>query len=260
VVKRGATLAIQSEDRGMACFGYSSPLLDHWNGYLVKVESQNVSGKELFFYIFGNRTRKQSKLETNLKGGTEYFILNPGYYFDDGYFFSFQNPSYESQSSENRLNLLEIYLLPFDYLKKLRLVRNDLSQPPVKSDFTGAVSAKKENYYTYRYDGILSQGEQLVLYQSFDPGWKMYRIDQSDFWQRTLPYFYAGKVNDHFIVDNWANGWTVPETKPGETIMILFWPQLLEYAGIIALIVIWNLAVLGAFLRVKSWEKLGQNL
>lgn len=260
VVKRGATLAIQSEDRGMACFGYSSALLDHWNGYLVKVNSENVKGKELFFYIFGNRTRKQSKLETNLKGGTEYFILNPGYYFDDGYFFSFQNPSYESLESENKLNLLEIYLLPFNYLKKLRLVRNDLPGSLTKAHFSSMVDSQKDNYYTYHYYGRLEGGEQMILYQSFDPGWRIYKINQNDILQSNLPYFYGEKVLNHYEVNNWANGWEVPTTQEGESLLIFFWPQLLEYAGIIALIVIWNLAVLGAFLRVKSWEKLGKNL
>ena len=93
VMKRGATLSIESGGKGMACFGYSSTLMDHWNGYLVKLDSENIKGNNLCFYIFGNQTRKQSKLETNLAGGTEYFLLDPGYFFDDGYFFSFQNPT-----------------------------------------------------------------------------------------------------------------------------------------------------------------------
>ncbi|MFC1722049.1 hypothetical protein ACFL0C_00185, partial [Patescibacteria group bacterium] len=117
IIKRGATLSVESEERGLACFGYSSVLMDHWNGYLIKVDSENILGNNLFFYIFGNRTRKQSKLETNLKGGTEYFLLNPGYFYDDGYFLSFQNTSYESLKSENKLNLLETYLFPFEYIK-----------------------------------------------------------------------------------------------------------------------------------------------
>ena len=142
VLKRGSTLAIESEDRGMACFGYASSLLDHWNGYLVKVDSENVSGKELFFYIFGNRTRRQSKMEVNLKGGVEYFVINPGFYYDDGYFFSFQNPSYESIPSENRLDLLDVYLLPFDYLKNIKLVRKDLVEVP-GAKFAASFEAEK---------------------------------------------------------------------------------------------------------------------
>ena len=53
VNKRGTTLNVEAADRGIACFGYASVLLDHWNGYVVKLSSENITGNEFFFYIFG---------------------------------------------------------------------------------------------------------------------------------------------------------------------------------------------------------------
>lgn len=251
VLKRGATLAVESEDRGMACFGYASSLLDHWNGYLVKVDSENISGKELFFYIFGNRTRRQSKLEVNLKGGPEYFVINPGYYYDDGYFFSFQNASYETIPSENRLELLEVYLLPFEYLKQVKLVRKDAAEVG-KARFAANLDVEKENYYAYKFYGHEHEGKDLILYQAYDPGWVAYVVKKGSILQENIPFYFARKVDDHFMVNNWANGWVVPKIGENEYILVFFWPQMLEYAGIIALIVVWNLVILGAFFKQRA--------
>jgi hypothetical protein len=244
----------------MACFGYASTLLDHWNGYLVKVKSENVQGKELFFYIFGNRSRKQSKIETNLLGGTEYFILNPGYYFDDGYFFSFQNPSYKSLESENKLNLLEVYLLPFDYLKRLRLVSKDIVEGSDQTIYAANIKAEKLNYYTYRYLDTTKVGQELALYQAYDPGWYAYLVNGNSWLERNLPYLFAQKIDQHYLVNNWANGWQIPEMEKGDYLLILFWPQLLEYVGIVTLILIWNIAIVGAFLRIRSWQRVEEYL
>jgi len=259
VMKRGSTLAIESEDRGMACFGYASGLMDHWNGYLVKVDSENIAGKELFFYIFGNRTRRQSKLEVNLKGGVEYFAINPGHYFDDGYFFSFQNPSYESIPSENKLKTLEVYLMPFEYLKNVKLVKKGVEETP-KAKFTGTFNVEKENYYVYKLNETGHQGKDLILYQAYDPGWKAYVVKKGSLVQENMPFYFAREVKDHFKVNNWANGWTIPEIKEGEFMLIFFWPQMLEYAGIITLVVVWNFAILGAFVRLRVLEKAQEKL
>lgn len=259
VLKRGSTLSVESEDRGMACFGYASGLMNHWNGYLVKLDSENISGKELFFYIFGNKTRRQSKLETNLKGGLEYFLINPGYYFDDGYFFSFQNSSYESIPSENKLKLLEVYLWPHDYLKNVRLVRNGASAAQ-RAVFDQSFTVEKGKYYNYKFSGVEESGQDLILYQAFDPGWKAYVVTKGSWWQENLPYLAGREVTEHFLVNNWANGWQIPQLGEKEYIVIIFWPQMWQYVGILSLVIVWNLAILGAFLRVRVLEKAQEKL
>lgn len=230
VSKRGPTLNVSSTDRGTACFGYASSLLDHWNAYLVKVDSENVTGKEFFFYIFGNKERKQSKLETNLVGGAEHFILNPGYYYDDGYFFSFQNSSYNLIPSENNLNLLEVYLLPFDYLKSTKLVKKDTSSP--QAQFLAYLDVEKAKYYAYEVkDAHQHTGNDLILYQSFDEGWHAYIV-------KNPPFIFGKKIESHYVVNNWANGWKIPQMEEDEHIALIFWPQILEYTGIAVLIVV----------------------
>ena len=258
VAKRGTILNVESVDRGIACFGYASGLLDHWNGYMVKLNSENLTGKELFFYIFGNKTRKQSKLETNLKGGVEYFLLNPGYYYDDGYYFSFQNSSYKAIPSENNLLLLDVYLLPFEYLKNVRFVKHDLQE--IQSGvFENHFNSEKDRYYAYKLIDRNYVGQNIVLYQSFDAGWGAYIVDQNSYWEQSLPFFFGKRVSEHFKVNNWANGWTIPEMGDNEYLLLFFWPQMLEYIGIVALVFVWNLALLGAFLRTRAVKTLNQN-
>ncbi|MBN1462700.1 MAG: hypothetical protein JW922_03380 [Paludibacteraceae bacterium] len=268
VIKRGATLSVESQERGVACFGYSSSLLDHWNGYLIKVESQNIVGNNLFFYVFGNNSRKQSKLETNLNGGTEYFILNPGYYYDDGYFFSFQNSSYETLKSENLLKQLDLYLFPFEYIKNIKLIRKDLINIDLdnqdndqgslrdavsfnRASFAQFSSANKINYYTYRVDKIDNAYQELILNQSFSPGWRVYLMRDAGFFAENFPYFFGELLGDHFLVNNWANGWKVPELAAGEYILLVFWPQVLEYYGMIVLFVVWNYVFIRVLIRLR---------
>jgi len=214
VSKRGPTLNVSSYNRGKACFGYASSLLDHWNSYLIKVDSENLRGDGFFFYIFGNKERKQSKLETNLMGGVERFLLNPGYYYDDGYFFSFQSTSYNLIPSENNLNLLEVYLAPFEYLKNVSLVKKGASSS--QTQFSPFVDVKKGKYYKYQIkDAHKHVGKDLILYQSFDAGWNAYISKNGS-------AIFGEKVKDHFVVNNWANGWTIPQISEDETIILVF--------------------------------------
>ena len=114
---------------------------------------------------------------------------------------------------------------------------------------------RKENYYAYKFFDSSKAGKDLILYQAYDPGWKAYVVKRGSFLQENMPFYFAREVEDHFRVNNWANGWTIPRFQEGEHVLIFFWPQMLEYAGIIALIVVWNLAILGSFLRLKVLEK-----
>jgi len=61
----------------------------------------------------------------------------------------------------------------------------------------------------------------LILSQAFDPGWHA--------------YLNGRELKHHVLVNNWANGWIVPEgecAKGGDCqVKIIFWPQYLEFIG-----------------------------
>ena len=261
VIEHESSLSVVSGEGGKACFGYGSDLMAHWNSYLVKVDSDNTQGKGFLFYVFGNKTRKQSKVEVTLDGGSEYFILNPGFLLDDGYFFSFQNSSYEHLEAKNSLNALEVYLFPHEYVTKLRFVKRDLSGAehtrPSSATF---FDSEKLNYYSYKVDNPDQSGSTLILNQAYDDGWRAYKMSRTNKFAQHLPALFGEELKDHFMVNNWANGWEVPALQEGEYLLVTFTPQLLQYAGFVLLIGIWGIATLGVFIRVKFLEDIEKNI
>ena len=210
-------ISVKSEGRGKICFGYFLPTLAHWNGYLFKVGSKLEEGSPLFFYITGNKNRKQAKIESDLRGPTDYFLISPGYYFDDGYEFSFQGFSYGNRTSVARIYALELYLFPFDYVKNIRFQRVDATVNGAAQ--LGALpETNKLNYSMYEVGGIPSTFDTLVLGQAFESGWIA---------------LCGNKVcpAKHVLVNNWANGWVFENNSYNGKITIFFWPQVLEYVG-----------------------------
>jgi len=217
IFESGGIFEIYSRNRSFACFSFVRPFLAHWNGYIVKVGSENLSGDSLLFYIVGNKSNTQSKIEENLISGTDYFVLGNGSYYDDGYIFGFQNASFLGTESVNRLKSLEIYAFPFDYIKNIRFSKKpEILNNPLYSNFS---HVRKNNYTSYSLSdgGIIHN--TVVLNQAYDPGW--------------LILCGLQKCNaNHVKVNNWANGWVFENGVP-ENIKIVFWPQVLEYIGLV---------------------------
>ena len=250
----GDFLNIKTTNAGVACFGYSSKLLPHWNGYLVQLEMDNIEGKNLFFYIFGNWLRKQAKIENVLSEGTNYQIINPGYLLDDGYFFSFQNQSTEKRPSHNELKSLKIYLLPVNYLKTLRLERAGFNAPEVNANFTVAPRIEKINYHTYILNSESQEDFNFILLQSFDEGWKAYKVNKDSRVGDFLPLLGGQKVEDHFTVNSWANGWNIDRLDDGEKLVVIYEPQILQDIGLAILLITLTVSAI-FFVREPSIEQ-----
>ncbi|MBU1970382.1 hypothetical protein KJ605_01235, partial [Patescibacteria group bacterium] len=68
----------------------------------------------------------------------------------------------------------------------------------------------------------LKQGTNLLVYnQAFEQGW----IALCGF---------KPCVGEHVLVNNWANGWVFSHPVAAKAVFIVYWPQILEYAGIMA--------------------------
>jgi hypothetical protein len=78
----------------------------------------------------------------------------------------------------------------------------------------------------------------LGLNQSYNKAWHAFYLNNG------IPVF----LNDHVLINNWANGWKISKELPGQTdIYIFFWPQLLEFLGFVLL----PLPLLYSLLRKK---------
>lgn len=75
----------------------------------------------------------------------------------------------------------------------------------------------------------------IRLSQGFDNGWVGVLISDQ------LPVISDQiKILEHVKVDGWANGWMVPSARQHDdtsarTVILFYWPQLLEYIGFVAL-------------------------
>ena len=217
-----------SNQLGKDTFGYTISDLPQKYGYIVKIKTKHIEGSPYFFYI-SDETKNQSITEEKLRNELSYFILPPRFNYGLGYSFVFQNKSYENYPALNNLLELSIYALPYENIKSTKLIKKNfrLNIPYFYDNF----KAKKVNYFTYKVqiDQPIINDTIVYLSQSYDVGWIA---------------FTNGKFLTHVKINNWSNGWKIPEDFDNNSkITIIFWPQYLEFLGF-ALLAIAFLSIL----------------
>ena len=247
---KNTALFIESRRRAVACFGYDINQLEQKHGYLMGVSSQNIKGGGLFLYIL-DLTKKQSYLEDRITNGTKYFITAPRYPYGIGYNITFHNQSYLNQSFVNQLDAVNIYYLPYNLIKSIRLAKRTIPKP-VK--FLDGFKSQHKNYWTYEVEAP-NEAKSLILYQAYHPGWTAYnknvkchpfgKTQDDPERSRTgqmsnVKCLLFGEKLEHFTVNNWANGWSLSESQKSKVksqkLIVVFWPQYLEYIGFAILV------------------------
>lgn len=202
---------------GENCYTIVLGDLEHRYGYLVAIESRNIEGKSLQFAVVNHDSRKAdiavdlSKDDSFVK---DYIVIPPMKLDGVGYSLNFNNVSIGKGETVNELKSVKLYPIPFTFLANIKVTN---SQNTVKTN-----------------------DELLVFYQSFDPGWRAYELpaSQGDALRSWLVPFLGKKVQNHVLVNNWANGWILPENADSSHVVMVFLPQYLEYAGLAVLVVV----------------------
>lgn len=245
----GHDLEVESAQKASACFTYEGHYLDQRYGYIVKVQNENVEGQRLFFYIV-DKTKEQPLIEDRLTKDVQYYVVETHYENGIGYDFSFQNNAYNTIPAKNIMHGLDVYLLPYTVLKEFALFHKSL--PITKASYSDAFTTEKKQYHKYLVtitDTNLPTNSTVILHQSYHPGWHAYAISPSKWniihWlQTTFPTLFGTKIEAHMSYNNWANAWALPkDTTPGTQVILLFWPQYLQYLGLV-------ITVLGVFLVI----------
>lgn len=240
--KEADSLTISTKNNISGCFSYTESNLDEKYGYIVRVESHNVIGKPLNFHILST-TDNQFNTEDLLKNDLQYYILGSKANHGIGYNFGFQNNAYTNIPSSNKLSSLSLYLMPYDNLKQLVFNNAHLPQTNTLSSMA-KFEVEKKNYFTYSVSIENNTNSYLVLNQSYNPGWKAYQAQSSKLkvqsWLNiTFPFLFGKELKEHVLVNNWANGWVIPDSSlilNNSSLVIIFWPQYLEYLGFAILI------------------------
>ena len=188
--------------------------LPHEFAYAVKVESKNVSGTPLVFWI-ENLTSRKPDIETNLPQDknfqTTFFIQPPMSKDGMGYNIHLDNISIGNQNSINSIKTVSVYQIPYRLLTNInfRASQADSLQVPRLGTYTWVNHPIPAIYRVKVFNA--EKDDILVLSQSFNPGWHAYP---------NLP---------HVLINNWANGWVLKENT--NEVLIIYLPQFLEYAG-----------------------------
>ncbi len=251
---RDGKIEITGRDGAYSCFYFDDQSLSQKYGYIVKIQNKNLEGQRLFFYI-KDATKEQSYVESRLSEDTQYFILGQRFDYGLGYSFAFQTTSYKTIQSKNELSAAEIYIMPYDVLKNIFIKKPGFDG--VKTKYY-EVDANKLNYYLYTASLENQRPDYLVLDQAYQPGWFAYNVSDFNFWNRNFPFLFGKRIQSHVVIDNWANGWKI--SNENSNVVLLYWPQYLEYMGISILVgtfvilILWT-AKLPTFLHFKLKKK-----
>lgn len=224
------------------CLDFNKTSLPQKLGYLIKLETRHIEGSSLLAAV-NNINSDRTDLETYLSKTTtwteNYLIQPPMDPYGLGYSVYIDNNSIGDFKTVNDLGRITINPIPYHFLTGIKIISNDwgqtLSQPVDSSQFE--VSHPNPSYYkiSIKYQ-VSSINNTLVLSQAFDTGWKAYQVDGK--LAEIFPFIFGKEIKEHVLVNNWENGWklTTNDQQP-KTIIVYYLPQLLEYLGLVILIV-----------------------
>lgn len=185
------------------CLDISLSHLPQRYSYLIGITSRHTAGKTLLFSVI-NQNSGRTEIETYLpisdEPTTSYFILPPMEQYGQGYTLHIDNISIGQVKSLNDLGRIVVYPFPYEYVSSLKFESQS------------------------RQDNSL-----FVLSQSYDSGWLAYETPNE--LARIMPLVFGKRLTDHVMVNNWANGWKLPDGSNSQQITIVYWPQYLEYIG-----------------------------
>jgi len=155
------------------------PNLPHQYAYLIAIESRNLEGQSLLFWLENLNVRKadiESYLSRSKKTAISYFIQPPMEKDGLGYNLHFDNISIGKAKAVNDLGKITVNLIPFDFLTSLKLVsseQNNNSNPKKTFDTTNfEVSHPNPSFYRVKIKNTNhSEPILLTLSQSFEKGW-----------------------------------------------------------------------------------------
>jgi len=230
-----ALLRLSANNATNCSAAFWRPTLPHNLAYLIKVESRYLSGKSLLFWL-ENPNIKKGDIETYLPKEksltTSWFVQPPMEKDGVGYALHFDDISIGQKPSVSDLGKVTINPLPYKFLTSLVLVSQNQERLPSETREV-SVSHPQPSYYRVALNRFLISDRKstLVVSQTFNKGWVAYWATNR--LAKVFPFF-GQRINSHVLVNNWANGWVLEETK-NAPIIVVFWPQYLEYFGFLLL-------------------------
>ncbi|OGM17911.1 hypothetical protein A2V61_04435 [Candidatus Woesebacteria bacterium RBG_19FT_COMBO_47_8] len=203
----------KADGGGVSCDFLEYLSLQYNQGYILRVKGENVQGRSLKIYLYNTGTHRMD-LEELLPNGKfdEYFAVLPKTVKGAGYVLNLETRSYGKEGSENILSGVELYKIPLNLSTSLYFDTDNTAK-------SNELQIKEVNKIAPVLYAVKTEGQGVLgLAQGYEKGWLAFSL---------RPNF---KLLDHLKLNAWANGW---EVNSGNQIYIFFWPQLLEFGGIL---------------------------
>lgn len=243
----------RAEKGGVSCDYFYYPTLDYSKAYGMRIIGKNLEGRSLKFYLY-NVAGRRVFMEELLPSGDfdEMYIILPTAVLDEnkpdseavdsismeGYTLNIETRSFENISSENIITAIEFYELSFERTTPITFKKLPLQSVHSILNNLQILNVKKYGTWGYRVE---VEGEGLLaLGQSYEKGWVALEIPN--------PELQITKIRrlEHTKVNGWANGWFVPNSSLSPfTIYLIYWPQVLEWAGFLAAFTTFLILVFG---------------
>ncbi len=231
------------------------------NGYLIDIKTRNIQNFPFTINVFTNKESRNylyTYLPKQKEFSSSYYILPPIYQFDQGLNILLSSTSFNSNPTINDLQDISIYQLPYNFITGIHLQKN------TNEKFTTFIVPKSKKDSIYKYEIPLNNGTKgfIMLSQGYHDGWKAYVVNNNAL-ESNLPFLFGKGEKDHVQINNWANGWNLQNTQIGDDskLVIIFWPQYLEYLGFILLIVPLLMLLMNrkkAGMKLKAFNKKGK--
>ncbi|MBU0999872.1 hypothetical protein KKE78_00550 [Patescibacteria group bacterium] len=228
VMGLGQLLRLKSRHANNCSAQFVLPQLPHHLGYFISVQSRNVANNSLLFWL-ENLNARRADLELYLPKSstlqTYYFFQPPMEEFGTSYKLHFDNWSFNADETINELGKISVHPIQWEFLVNIAFKKPNF-QVTSQTIPLQYVDHPAPYLYTVKINDTKNQSNTLSLFQSFDPGWQAWLYPN---------HFPLQKLSNHYLVNNWANGWLIGPNQSG-TLIIFYWPQLLEWGGFILII------------------------
>lgn len=228
---------------GSSCGYINFPSEQQDFGNILMLEARNVTGLPIRLCITNKLSRKcdiYTSLDTGNKWGKYYFVIPPQPSGDTGYAVHFNTVSIGNTLSTNDVRMAHMVQMPYYRIQNISFARNNAPRP-----FENGLTVKTSQEVTpaeYVAQVLKTASFNpglLTLQKAYTPGWQAYLFskDTPGTFDRLFP-FLGTRLLNHIPVNNWENGWKIDNSLITNTssIIIIFLPQYLEYAGFLLLL------------------------
>ncbi|QQG47501.1 MAG: hypothetical protein HY044_00160 [Candidatus Woesebacteria bacterium] len=206
-------LFYEASGRGASCDFSNISNVATDNDFILRLVGENVTGRGMKFYVFDKATNNND-LEMLLNSGKfdqSFGLLKSVNFAKNEFILNLETRSLGGEDSLNYLDGVYLYSIPLNWLSNLKVFDGNI-QP--QENLVQVNSSRKIGTFWYEFDlNVLKDNSLFSLPQGYDKGWI------------SLP------ASAHVKVNSWENGWILP--KGHYKLVIFYWPQTLEFLGMV---------------------------